>query len=111
MEKRILQIVPSTGFRAVYSNELGGIEPAFDVPVACFALVEEANENRLDTRVIPMIITDCSDDAEADNFLGVVGPGLPKEAVGSIVVDYGRDGDKIYKIVRRKEEINNAQSK
>lgn len=105
MSKKILQILPATGWRAVYSKEPGGSNPDFDVSVVCFALVEEANGNEIDTRVIPYIFTDLSDDAESDNFLGLVSPGSPKEAVGDVTVQYGRDGDRISKIVKKAEAI------
>lgn len=105
MDKKILQIIPATGWRAVYTKESGGSNPDFDVPVACFGLIEEVSGNEIDTRIIPFIFTDLSDDAESDNFLGCVGPGSPKEAVNDVSVQYGREEDRITKIVKKAEAV------
>lgn len=100
MNRKILQLVSSTGFRAVYSNETSGRSPDFEIPVACFALVEEADNSDIEIRVIPMIVSDYFDDAESDNFLGCVGPGFPKESVGSIEIEYSKSGDPLSKVVK-----------
>ena len=111
MDRRILQIISATGFRAVYSSEPGDQNPGFEVPLACLALVEEADDSEIITRVVPFIMTDFSSDAEADNYLGCVGPGFAKESVGNIVVDYTRNDNQVCKIVRKKERIQNEPNK
>lgn len=104
MDRKILQLIPATGFRAVYSAKPGEKTADFDVPIACFALVEEAENYDIETKIIPMILADSFDDAESDNFLGCVWSGYPKESVGSIVIEYGRGDSQLSKIIRKVED-------
>lgn len=101
MQRKILQIIPATGWRAVYSHEAEGTEPDFEVPIFCFALIEEAVSGEIETRVMPLIMTDFEDEAIADNFIGCVGPGMSKDVAGNLVIDYGKENDRLYKLIRR----------
>ena len=100
MNQKILQIVPAVGWRAVYSTDAGDTKPAFDVPISCFALVQEASEHELSERIVPIILTDSFDTAESDNYLGSVGPGVNKDSAIDVQVEYGKNGKQVYKLVK-----------
>lgn len=100
MDQRILQIIPAAGWRAVYAKAAGKSKPDFDVPVSCFALVQEACDHEFSERIVPIIVTNACDDAESDNYLGCVGPGVNKDSVLDVQVEYGKNGDQVYKIIK-----------
>jgi len=104
MHRKILQIMPAQGWRAIYRNEVTGCSSDIELPVACFALIEEAVDGDMGHRIVPMIATgEICDDAEADNYEGCVGPGFSKDSVKHYCVEYTRNNNSVLKIIRQKE--------